>query len=161
MSQPEPEYIEPTHTVINEQPGMGIVWEKFAPRLAMVFENTVFANAERYSNRKYTEHAYSGGSWTHKTYSNGAICFVPASDRSFELTGDGDVIYVPEGITVSADAFGIIVCLFVYSNMAFWAEEKGHTALMEWLSAQYHLLRDAVYSGDGHPERNLIAQADD
>ncbi|MBB5469384.1 hypothetical protein HDG32_005531 [Paraburkholderia sp. CI2] len=93
---------------------------------------------------------YNGGLWTFYTLSNGGFYLAPETDKRF-------TVYVPgndyEG-EVSADAFGVIVTLFVLGSLV-WIDDE---ALREKFSDHYHQLRD--YAKD-HDEAGAIFRAID
>lgn len=76
---------------------------------------------------------YRGGYWEMYILGNGGFYMAPASDTLFQVScGNG---YVGN---LSADALGITVCLYAYSNLSF-SDIPGFT---ETCAEHYHLLRD-------------------
>ena len=57
---------------------------------------------------------YTGGYWNMYELSNGGFYMAPDEDRPFRV----ECMNGYEG-TLSADAFGITVCLYAYSNLSF------------------------------------------
>ena len=57
---------------------------------------------------------YGGGYWLFYTLDNGGFYMAPDSDGKFQVISPNGW----EGF-MSADAFGITVCLFAYSNLSF------------------------------------------
>lgn len=92
---------------------------------------------------------YTGGYWNMYTLSNGAFYMAPDSDTPFQVSCMNGY----EG-TLTADAFGICVCLYTYSNLSF----SDNPALAEVCSEQFHLLRDYMLE---HQEVNKILRAID
>lgn len=74
---------------------------------------------------------YTGGYWNMYELSNDGFYMAPDSDTPFHVSCMNGY----EG-TLSADAFGITVCLYAYSNLSFSEE------LAEACAGQYHLLRE-------------------
>ncbi len=91
---------------------------------------------------------YDGGYWEFYELSNGAFYMAPHSDRTFNVTCENGF----EG-ELSADALGIAVCLYAYSNLSF-----SGGAFAETCVEQYHLLRDFMFE---HPEAAAILGAID
>jgi len=87
---------------------------------------------------------YDGGYWLMYQLENGAFYMAPARETFNVLAANGY-----EG-TMSGDAFGITVCLYVYSELSF-LEIPG-------CSGQYHLLREFVFE---HPEAEAVLRAID
>ncbi len=56
--------------------------------------------------------------------------------------------------TLSGDAFGIVVCLYAYSELSFSSVPD----LVEVCAEQYHLLREYMFE---HPEAEAILRAID
>lgn len=78
--------------------------------------------------------AYTGGFWNMYQLSNGGFYMAPDSDTPFRVTCMNGY----EG-ALSADAFGLTVCLYAYSNLSFSEE------LADVCAEQYHLLRDYMF----------------
>lgn len=78
---------------------------------------------------------------------NGGFYMAPESDTPFHVTCMNSY----EG-TLSADAFGITVCLYAYSNLSFSPE------LSDVCAEQFHLLREYMFE---HPECQAILSAID
>jgi hypothetical protein len=104
-------------------------------------EATIFGIA-----MEHTE--YSGGFWDFYETSNGAFFMTPSSDTPFQWSNP---MNFSEG-EVSAEALGIIACLYAYSHMSF-----KHTK-NESFGKQYHKLREFSYN---HPEAVMISRAID
>ena len=79
--------------------------------------------------------------------SNGGFIMCPESDKPFHVSCMNGY----EG-TLSADAFGITVCLYAYSNLSFSED------LADVCGEQFHLLREFMFH---HPEYQAILAAID
>ena len=77
---------------------------------------------------------YTGGYWNMYELSNSGFYMSPESDTPFHVCCMNGY----EG-TLSADAFGITVCMYAYSNLSFSEE------LAEVCAEQYHLLREYMF----------------
>lgn len=92
---------------------------------------------------------YDGGYWEFYILSNGGFYMAPATDRQFQVRCENGF----EG-ELSADALGITVCLYAYSNLSF----GGIRGFVENCAEQYHWLREFMLE---HPEANAILGAID
>jgi hypothetical protein len=92
---------------------------------------------------------YRGGYWEFYELSNGGFYMAPQSDTLFNVSCENGF----EGV-LSADALGITVCLYAYSQLSF----SRHSWLAETCARQYHLLRDYMLE---HPEAGAILGAID
>jgi Antirestriction protein len=91
--------------------------------------------------------SYAGGFWYFHELSNGGFYMAPAGDAlRIEVLGNGF-----EG-TLSAEAAGIIVCLFAYSHLSFRYPAE------ECFARHFHALRDYALS---HEAQRAIFQAID
>ncbi|MFM0224185.1 antirestriction protein [Paraburkholderia dipogonis] len=93
---------------------------------------------------------YKGGLWTFYRLSNGGGYLAPDTDRRFNVSVQGNDY---EG-EVSADAFGVIVTLFVFGALC-WIDNE---TLREKFTDHYHQLRD--FAKD-HTEAGAIFRAID
>ena len=92
---------------------------------------------------------YRGGYWEMYGLSNGGFYMAPASDTLFQVSCMNGY----EG-NLSADALGITVCLYAYSNLSF----SDIPDFAQTCAEQYHLLRDYMLE---HPEVQGILGAID
>lgn len=92
---------------------------------------------------------YSGGYWEFYALSNGGFYMSPHTDADFKVSCENGF----EG-DLSADAFGIVCCLYSYSHLSF----GDSTPFTEACAEHYHLLREYVYE---HPEVAAILRAID
>lgn len=90
---------------------------------------------------------YTGGYWKMYGLDNGGFYMAPDSDAPFHVSCMNGY----EG-TLSADAFGLTICLYAYSNLSFFDE------LAETCAEQYHLLREYMFE---HSEVKAILRAID
>ena len=90
---------------------------------------------------------YTGGYWNMYELTNGAFYMAPDSDTQFHVT----CLNGYEG-TLSADAFGLTVTLYCYSNLSFSEE------LEDVCTEQFHLLREYMFL---HREVKAILSAID
>ena len=91
---------------------------------------------------------YGGGYWEFYSLGNGGFYMAPDSEGQFQVASPNGW----EGF-LSADAFGITVCLFAFSNLSF-----GSGQFAETCAEQYHLLRDYMMD---HAEAGGILAATD
>lgn len=92
---------------------------------------------------------YNGGYWNMYELSNNGFYMAPESNTPFQVSCMNGY----EG-KLSADAFGITVCLYAYSNLSF----SDIPELAETCAEQYHLLREYMFD---HPEVEGILRAID
>ena len=92
---------------------------------------------------------YNGGCWIMYELTNGAFYMSPDSDMPFHVSCmngyEGDI---------SADAFGVAVCLYAYSNLSFTDDEE----MADNCTEQFHLLREYMFE---HEEVQKILAAID
>jgi len=91
---------------------------------------------------------YHGGYWQFHALSNGGFYMAPRSDRNFNVACDNGF----EG-QLSADALGVVCCLYAYSHLSF-----GDGAFAGTCAEHYHLLREYMF---GHAEVRSILRAID
>jgi len=91
---------------------------------------------------------YQGGCWEFYTLSNGGFFLAPSIQENFTVSCDNGY----EG-ELSAEAFGIVCCLYAYSHLSFQDGKFPASC-----AVHYHLLRQYVY---GHSEVGKILRAID
>ena len=96
---------------------------------------------------KYVE-GYSGGLWDYYETKNGAFFMSPQADEKLKWSNPDNY---SEG-EISAEALGIIACLYAFSHMSFRHQDN------EAFGNQYHKLRESIYK---HPEASMIFRAID
>ena len=114
----------------------------FGVYFPLQLEPFVFSMASRLSED------YGGGYWLFYTLDNGGFYMAPDSDGQFHVISENGW----EGF-MSADAFGITVCLYAYSQLSFGAGEFAETC-----AEQYHLLREYMMD---HAEAGAVLRAVD
>lgn len=105
-------------------------------------EPFIFSTASRLSDD------YGGGYWLFYTLDNGGFYMAPDSEGQFQVVSPNGW----EGF-MSADAFGIAVCLFAYSNLSF-----GSGQFAETCAEQYHMVREYMMD---HAEARAVLRAVD
>ena len=131
-----------TNTIVPESDRMAIVDRLFGLAYVLKLEPAVFSIAEALSEE------YTGGFWEFHDLENGGFYMAPRFDTEFTLSCENGFVG-----KVSPDAFGITVCLYVYSELSFAGDR-----LAQVCAEQYHLLRD--YASQ-HLEAKLIYRAID
>ncbi len=91
---------------------------------------------------------YHGGYWNFHLLSNRGFYMAPEHNKPFEVMAENGF-----SGQISAEAFGIVVCLYAYSGLSF-----GGDTLAEICAEQYHLLRGFAID---HPEARSIMAATD
>ena len=107
------------------------------PTAWLQFENTVYNLASTHSKE------YQGGLWAFVKLSNGGMFMHPQSEKTFKVECWGDHY---EG-NMSAEAFGIGLCLHAFSRLSF-SNQRG-----ELLSDRFTQLYDFAA---GHAEASEI-----
>ena len=114
----------------------------FGHQFPMRLEPTIFSIAGNLAAE------YDGGYWEFYRLSNNGFYLAPVSDTQFSVSSQNGY----EG-SMSADALGIVACLYAYSHLSF-----GDGAFAEICAQQYHLLREFALD---HAEAGSIMQAID
>jgi len=91
---------------------------------------------------------YQGGLWTFYALSNDGFYMAPTEPERFTVSCENGYTG-----TLSAEAFGIVCCLYAYSHLSFG---KNEFALV--CAEHYHRLREWMYE---HPESGSILLAID
>lgn len=131
-----------TRQLVAEEQRTGVTADLFGVYFPLQLEPFIFSMASRLSEN------YGGGYWEFYTLGNGGFYMAPDSDGQFQLVSPNGW----EGF-MSADAFGLTVGLFAYSNLSF-----GSGQFAETCAEQYHLLRDYMMD---HAEAGAILAATD
>ena len=121
---------------------MAITERLFGLHFPLHLEPVIYGITERMAKD------YGGGFWEFYTLSNGGFYMAPSIDQVFHVTCDNQF----EG-DLSADALGIISCLYAYSNLSF-----ADGGIAREYARQYHLLREYMME---HPEVRGILGATD
>ena len=131
-----------TRQLVAEDQRTQITADLFGVYFPLQLEPFIFSIASRLSED------YGGGYWEFYTLDNGSFYMAPDSDGQFQVISPNGW----EGF-MSADVFGITVCLFAYSNLSF-----GSGQFAETCAEQYHLLRE--YALDHAEARAILAATD-
>jgi len=131
-----------TRQLVAEDQRTNVTADLFGVYFPLQLEPFIFSMASRLSED------YGGGYWLFYTLDNGGFYMVPDSDGKFQVASPNGW----EGF-MSADAFGITVCLFAYSNLSF-----GSGQFAETCAEQYHWLRE--YMMDHAETRAILAATD-
>ena len=129
-------------TPVPEVERMDTADRHFGIRFPLQVEPTIYQFATQLAA------SYNGGYWHFYTLSNGGFFMAPDSTEEFAVTADNGY----EGM-LSAEALGITVCLYTYSNLSFNGGAFG-----EKCAEQYHCLLDFAMM---HPEAGEIRAAID
>jgi hypothetical protein len=92
---------------------------------------------------------YRGGYWRFYSLSNGGFYMAPETEKTFVVSCENYY----RG-TLSADALGIVACLYAYSHLSFSRNEQ----VGRMYARHYHLLREFMCE---HPEVVAILSAID
>lgn len=129
--------------LVAENQRLHITAQYFNRHFPLAIEPTVYTFADHLAED------YHGGYWHFYTLSNGGFYMAPMADNPFQVSCDNNY----EG-QLSADAFGIVCCLYAYSHLSF----SSQPALSNLCTTQFHDLRD--YALD-HAESSAILAAMD
>lgn len=116
--------------------------ELFGINFPQRLEPAIYGFADQLSS------GYHGGYWHFYTLSNGGFYMAPDDGQPFHVRSENGW----DGI-MSADAFGIVACLYAYSHLSFTVGEFG-----EVCARHYHWLRAYVME---HAEAGEILGATD
>lgn len=130
-------------TLVPERRRLSITEKYFKHFFPFQVEPVIYYFASQLSS------SYGGGYWHFYTLSNGGFYMAPDFTKSFTLVSMNGF----EG-QVSADALGVIVCLYAYSYLSSSKE----TDLTEICASHYHRLRDFAFE---HGEAKAIFSAID
>lgn len=128
---------------LNDDQRLSLPAEIFGYHFGTRIEPDVFLMASRLSPD------YDGGYWDFYRTEQGAFFIAPSTDRAYLVCSNNGY----EGY-MSAEAFGITACLYVYSHVTFTQVGK----VLDSCANQFHLLRDYA---KGHPEAMAIFEAID
>ncbi len=129
--------------LLNDTQRLEVPAKLFGIRFPLYVESFAFDTAGSLSE------AYTGGYWNFYSLSNGAFYMAPSQDEPFKVVCENGF----EGL-MSADAFGITVCLYAYSQLSF----SGNPEFAATCAEQYHLLREYMAE---HAEVGAILAATD
>jgi len=131
-----------TATALDDAQRVSVTAALFGAHFAARIEPYVFGIARTLSED------YAGGYWEFYALSTGAFYMAPAGDERFNVRCENGF----DG-ELSADAFGIVCCLYCYSHLSFGAPRS----MAETCAEQYHLLREWMLAGHGEAAAILAA----
>ena len=131
-----------TRQLVAEDQRTNVTADLFGVYFPIQLEPFIFSMASRLSED------YGGGYWQFYTVGSGVFYMAPDSDGKFQVASPNGW----EGF-MSADAFGITVSLFSFSNLSF-----GSGQFAETCAEQYHMLREYMMD---HAEAGAILAACD
>ncbi len=114
----------------------------FGMHFPLKLEPAIYKFADQLSSE------YNGGYWDFFTLSNGGFYMAPRADGTYRVSCENG--YQGE---LSADALGIVACLYAYSHLSFAEGDFG-----ELCAEHYHWLRAFVME---HAEAGAILAAID
>lgn len=132
-----------TRQRIAEEQRCTVTADHFGVHFPLQLEPSIFALAANLSSD------YVGGYWDFYTLDNGGFYMAPDSGPRFQVISPNGY----EGF-MSADAFGIAVCLFTFSHLSFSNREEFANAC----ARHYHWLREFAMD---HAEAGAILAACD
>jgi len=128
---------------VAEDQRCSVTADRFGVHFPLQLEPTIFALAANLSSD------YVGGYWAFYTLSNGGFYMAPDSGPRFQIISPNGW----EGF-MSADGFGIAVCLFAYSHLSFGNRQD----FAECCTRHYHWLRE--FAMDHGEAREILAVCD-
>ena len=135
-----------TRTLVPESKRMDIVDKLFGIKYVLKLEPTVFQFAEQLADN------YDYGYWEFYTLSNGGFYMAPRSDTIYNVSCDNGF----DG-QMTADALGLVTCLYAYSNLSF-GDGTGAGEFAETCANHYHWLRE--YAMDHAEVRSILRAID-
>lgn len=132
-----------TRQLVPDNQRLSITAELFGIYFPLRLEPFVYSITESIARE------YHGGYWEFYTLSNDGFYMCPSTDSQFHVVCENGF----EG-DMSADALGIVACLYAYSHLSFSDNGK----LAEVYANHYHWLREFMYQ---HPEVESILRAID
>lgn len=123
-----------TRELVPEAQRSDHVGELFGSHFPMQLEPFVYSITEQMTPD------YKGGYWQFYRLSNGGFYMAPDSEKTFALSCQNCY----QGV-LSADALGIVACLYAYSHLSFTPNEN----IGRMYARHYHLLREYMCE---HPE---------
>jgi len=120
-----------TRQLVAEGDRIAATATRFGPWFPLQIEPVVYSIAEQMAED------YCGGYWQFYKLSNNGFYMAPDEDQSFDIKCQN---YFSG--TLSADALGIVCCLYAYSNLSF----QGDFDFSRLCAKHYHLLRSYMLS---------------
>jgi hypothetical protein len=130
------------HLVADDQ-RLSVIENLFGAHFPLILEPIIYGITKRMVE------TYRGGYWQFYTLDNGGFYLAPEGDTVYQVSCDN---YFTGAL--SADALGIIACLYAYSHCSFSRDE----AFGRLAALHYHWLREYMYE---HPEVAAILGAID
>ncbi len=133
-----------TRQLVADQQRLSHTGQLFGLHFPLTIESAIYTFADHLAED------YHGGYWQFYTLSNGGFYMAPMADNPFQISCDN-------GYTgsLSADAFGIVCCLYAYSHLSF---SNKPASLSPLCTKQFHWLRDYALE---HAESGAILAAMD
>jgi hypothetical protein len=132
-----------TRQLVPEDQRLAVTAELFGAQFPLTIEPVVYGITERMAEN------YHGGYWLMYTLDDGGFYMAPDGDRVFAVNCDN--FFTGQ---LSADALGIVACLYTFSHCSFSRNED----FGRLCARHYHLLREFMYE---HPEVAAILGAID
>jgi len=112
-------------TEIPNEHALNTACEILGAKVFLILEPSSFKTA------RYLSNSYDGGLWNFHKLTNGGFFMAPPKKKIYQLS-------CPNGYEgkVSSEAFGIIICLYVYSCLSFEEDEN----IRNTCSKHYHCL---------------------
>ena len=127
--------------LLNERQRIDLPATLFGHQFGLRIEPTIYNMAGMLSTD------YHGGYWEMSQLNNGGFFMHPASDAPFRVAAQNGY-----GGSMSAQAFGIVVCMFTFSHLSFTP------SLSDVCAEHYHLLRE--HAMDHAEVRDILAATD-
>jgi hypothetical protein len=134
-----------TAIVVTESRRLDFLPSYFGLRLMIKGESAIYSTLENLTTN------YRGGFWDYYSLSNGGFYMAPRSEEPIHFNVEGNGF----SGTLSADAAGIVACLFTLNSMAFSLQNAPE---YKSLAQHYWHLREFAES---HSEASLILAAID
>jgi hypothetical protein len=123
-----------TRHLVPEDQRLTVVEKLFGIHFPLRLEPVIFGQTQ-----KMTQGAYSGGYWQFYTLDNGGFYMAPDGDEIYQVVCDN----YWQG-KLSADALGIVSCLYAYSHLSCSRDLDFARICAE----HYHLLREFMMDHD-------------
>jgi hypothetical protein len=133
-----------TRQQITDNQRLSITEQYFGLHFPLAIEPAIYTFADHLAED------YHGGYWHFYTLSNGGFYMAPLADKPFQVSCDNGYAG-----PLSADAFGLVCCLYAYSHLSF---SKKPATLSPLCTKQFHALREYALE---HAESAAILAAID